>query len=248
MLKLTALATASLFVTGTTAADIVFTVTDIVPGGGPANANSMNFSPGDTGSGPANLSSTLGSVSAPAPVGLTTGLTYTVTGLDLTSVGGTASETIVFDLNFSQTGGVTGDGTTDIQVNGFGNIAVIGSGANDNWVDGDETLTSTVVLDAGSTTFGGTVEVGIIMLSAGNFGSSQPAERYDAIHDGGTELGVPVTNNPVSFDPSSFVTLDPTVGGMNLERIDFQITAVPEPGSLALLGLGGLLIARRRRE
>ena len=29
---------------------------------------------------------------------------------------------------------------------------------------------------------------------------------------------------------------------------NFELTVVPEPGSLALMGLGGLLIARRRRN
>jgi len=36
-------------------------------------------------------------------------------------------------------------------------------------------------------------------------------------------------------------------GNAGLSLSDVTITAVPEPGSLALLGLGGLLIARRRR-
>lgn len=38
-------------------------------------------------------------------------------------------------------------------------------------------------------------------------------------------------------------------GASGSRRMDYQVvgTAVPEPGSLALIGLGGLLIARRRR-
>ncbi|MEM6258667.1 MAG: PEP-CTERM sorting domain-containing protein [Planctomycetota bacterium] len=36
-------------------------------------------------------------------------------------------------------------------------------------------------------------------------------------------------------------------GASNIEAGAFQLRVVPEPGSLALLGLGGLLIARRRR-
>lgn len=45
----------------------------------------------------------------------------------------------------------------------------------------------------------------------------------------------------------SISTTDHGISGAR--RLDYQVigTAVPEPGSLALLGLGGLLIARRRR-
>ena len=34
----------------------------------------------------------------------------------------------------------------------------------------------------------------------------------------------------------------------NFAGIQFDVSSVPEPGSLALMGLGGLLIARRRRD
>lgn len=38
-----------------------------------------------------------------------------------------------------------------------------------------------------------------------------------------------------------------STGGINLDNARLTMTAVPEPTSLALLGLGGLLLARRRR-
>ena len=36
--------------------------------------------------------------------------------------------------------------------------------------------------------------------------------------------------------------------GFTVDVVSFSLTSVPEPSSLALLGLGGLLIARRRRD
>ena len=38
------------------------------------------------------------------------------------------------------------------------------------------------------------------------------------------------------------------VTGFGQPKTDFQLTYVPEPSSLALLGLGGLFVARRRRS
>jgi hypothetical protein len=43
-------------------------------------------------------------------------------------------------------------------------------------------------------------------------------------------------------------TVSPTSGFGNTHITAYQIRLVPEPGSLALLGLGGLLVARRRRN
>ncbi|MEO0474518.1 MAG: PEP-CTERM sorting domain-containing protein, partial [Planctomycetota bacterium] len=175
---------------------------------------------------------TNGSVSAPPTLPT---LTYTITGLDLTSVGGTASETIVYDVVFTQTGG------TGIQFSGFGNIAV--TGGNNAQVDNTETLTATLSLN--STTFTGDIDLGIVQMAAGG---NQASDSWNVIHEGGTEslTGSP---NGVTFDPSSFVTLDPQSGnGVNLQRLEVQVTAAPEPGSLALLGLGGLFVAARRRR
>jgi len=59
--------------------------------------------------------------------------------------------------------------------------------------------------------------------------------------NGGSEVGEAI----------QIALIDPTVGGFTPQVALDNITldeAVPEPGSLALLGLGGLLIARRRRS
>ena len=65
-----------------------------------------------------------------------------------------------------------------------------------------------------------------------------------------------LTNTSVTFTWTVYygtINGDPPTGGNNSNRHafldDIKITGnvIPEPGSLALLGLGGLLIARRRR-
>ncbi|MEM9110868.1 MAG: PEP-CTERM sorting domain-containing protein [Planctomycetota bacterium] len=217
MLKHFAIATTSLLLAGASNAEVIFTVSDQRPD----NAARA-------------LSTTEGSVSAPAVLPT---MTYTITGLDLTSVGGTASETIIYDVLFTQTGGL------GVAFNGFGNISVIGG--LQAQVDNNETLTATVSLS--SSTFTGDIELGIVFMAAGG---NDTADEWDVIHEGGTEslAGTGPGVNIATFDPSSFVTLDPQAGdGVNFQRFDVQVTAVPEPGSLALLGLGGLLITRRRR-
>jgi hypothetical protein len=82
-------------------------------------------------------------------------LTYTVTGADLTSVGGIKNETIAFDILFS-------DGA---QFNTVGNISI--TGRNYNQIDRGEALTATLALNAASTTFNNTITLSFIKISAG---------------------------------------------------------------------------------
>jgi len=56
-------------------------------------------------------------------------------------------------------------------------------------------------------------------------------------------------NNIANFDYLGIIITRDALGTSPSVSIqDFSLTAVPEPGSLALLGLGGMLIARRRRK
>lgn len=219
------LLTAGALLAGLTAnpadAEVIFTVSDTTPNGATTPATS------------------LGSVNNPAAIPVST---YTVTGLDLTSVGGGASETIAFNITYSQTGG------SAVQFNGFGNVSVTG-GADNNQIDPGEALTATVSLNGGLTTFGGTINLGLTQVQIGGRDSD---EQFTITHQGGIIDAPEELNNLYAFASSSFVTLatvdtDKLNDAGNMQSFTVTISAVPEPSSLALLCLGGLLIARRRR-
>lgn len=230
MIMLNRLLVVFVAVVGTAAsapAAVIFTVTDTRPG---ETANTIP-------------TSSLGTVASTAPGTVIPTTTYTITGLDLTSVGGGTSETIAFDVDYSQTGG------SAAQVNGFGNISV--TGGDNNQIDLGETLTAMVSLN--STTFGGVVTLGLVEVGAGGVNDG---EMWNVIHDGGTiaeSFGGGTTFT--SFPLSSFVTLETTNGTYFTDQINFaafgvEITAenaVPEPASLAGGLLGLALIASRRR-
>lgn len=201
------------------------------------------FGSGGGGSGTRTLTTALGSVSAPAVLPT---ITYTLTDLDLTSVGGSADDEveIVFTVGFSQTGG---DG---VQFNGFGNISVTGGG-NNNFINTGQALTTTISLV--STTFSG----GLSNLSAGfdfvNIGGVGTDESWNIVHDSGTVAGsntnTPPANYPIPL--SSFFTIQdveaPTTSTINLQGYNVLITAIPEPASASLLALGAFALLRRRR-
>lgn len=225
---------ASIMLAGSLQAEVTFTVSDKVPNG-------------DNGSGTRTLSTSLGSVSADPALPT---MTYTVTNLDFTSVGGTASETVAFDITFSH----GGTGGTGVQFSSWGNISV--TGGDDNVVDNAETVTATVGINTGSTTYAGDLLIGFTSFSTGDV-SVDADEFWNVITRNGTELLQSPGNTTVTFAASPFVTLDPVSGNrrngtFSAEGFDVQITAtstIPEP-SAALLGgfvLMGLLIRRRSR-
>lgn len=184
-------------------------------------------------------SSTLGSVSSTAAVPTAT---YTITGLDLTSVGGTNNETIVFDVLYTH----GGTGGTGVQINGFGNIAV--TGGDNNQVDNEETLTATLSLN-GATTFTGGLSLGFTSFQTGGVSAE---ETWNVITASGTQFFPAGSGTNATFDPSSFVTLDPVSGNtnngtFNAQAFTVSITAVPEPSASLLGGLGLMLLLRRRR-
>ena len=203
---------------------------------------------GGTGSaGTTSLTTSSGSISVattgdPANVVLPVS-TYTVTGVDLTSVGGGASESFTFTVTYT----ATTDGSTagTVAFSGFGNVAVTG-GVGSNWVDNTETLTATVALTDSS--FAGLSLTGFTKVVLGAFDSGDAGA---VIHGGGTTSLVtsPSLVNIYTISGSSFI-LDPEgeSSEFSLQGFDVQFEAVPEPTSAALLALGAVVLLRRRRS
>ena len=193
-------------------------------GGNSGNAGALTISPAG-----ASIAASTSSGIVTLPV-----TTFTVTNLDLTSVGGTATESFSYSVTYSQTGG------TAVQFSGFGNVAVTGNSDN-NTVNGSETLTISIALS--SSTFAGLSLVGFTQGRAGGFSG---AETATFTHGGGT-ANMALGDTIKSISGTSFILTPGSASGINLEGFSAEFTAVPEPASAALFGLGALALLRRRR-
>lgn len=156
--------------------------------------------------------------------------TYQITNVDLTSIGGTAAETINFTVSFANSSGT-------VNYKSWGD-AYIGGGNTE--------VGETFRADFGtiSTSYG---DVSFVGFTNAFYGALQAGESAATAHDGGTiNTNGPATNVP--FSASSFVSMSPTSGAMNISGFDLQIAVVPEPSSAVFLGLAGcsLLLLRRR--
>ncbi|BDS07016.1 hypothetical protein NT6N_20560 [Oceaniferula spumae] len=169
-------------------------------------------------------------------------ITYDLTNVDLTSVGGTANETIQLTVSLT---GTTGVAANPYLPNYGGDGAVGRDGGGLIYGSTNDTLTATVALV--SSTFSGVTVDGFDEVSFGGFIASQN-ESANIIHEGGTTLASSPSGNTYTLPPSSFMTIDAISGAFNLVAYEIQLTAVPEPSSTALLGLGGLALIMRRRR
>lgn len=204
------------------------------------NAIPFGTASGGTGSGTGQLSTTVGSIVSDLGMPVTA---YTVSDLDFTSIGGTASESFTFAVTYT----ATTDGAAGTpQFNTFGNVSVTG-GANDNFVNPNQTLTASIAL--ASTTFAGLSLDGLTFAQAGGMATG----RTGTIEWAGGSHAVSSGNITATLDPSSGYTSftllvnDP----LNVQAFGAQFTAIPEPSSAALvaaLALGGVVFLRRRRK
>jgi MYXO-CTERM domain-containing protein len=162
--------------------------------------------------------------------------TYTVSGVNLTSEGGTASESFTFTISYTATtNGVTA-GTPVFS--SFGNVGV-GTGGI---VSGAETLTATISLT--STSFAGLSLTGFTKARAGGFTSGETGTF--TWQSGGTdtvEFGSTISN--VSGNSVTLTAIGAST--LNFEGFEAQFSAVPEPAATTLLGMGTLALLRRRR-
>lgn len=193
-----------------------------------------NFAPngsasGGSGSGVGAFISTLGDEATDNGMPVTT---YTMSNVDLTSEGGTATESFTFTVSYSQTGG------TGVQFNGFGNVSV--TGGDNNQVGTDETLTATVALTSSS--FAGLSLTGFTQVRGGGVAGT---DEGTFTHAGGTESISAGSSAPTVTGTT--VTLAVSTGAINFEGFRAEFVAVPEPASVSLLGLGALALLRRRR-
>jgi len=196
---------------------------------------------GGSGSGAGVLSSSNGTIAS--NTGLPT-TTYTVSNLDFTTLGGTASETFEFTVSYA----ATSDGITpaSTQFTGFGNIGVTGGVSND-FVDGTETLTATIALTSSS--FAGLSLDGFTFARAGGLNATRTGDISWATGSFAVSQG----NTIATIDPLDGITaFTVTAPGsqINFEGFGAEFTAVPEPSIatlLAALGAGAFVVVRRRR-
>ena len=212
---------------------VTITVQNVAPNG---------TASGGSGSGTGLISTTAGVISSNLGMPVTT---YTVSGVDLTSVGGTTpgGETFTFTVSYSASGGSPG-------FSGFGNVGVGG----DFLVSGSETLTITIALS--SSTFANLSLTGFTYVRAGGFAVNETGTFTWAggSHNIGPAAGTTIANG-INGSGATAATLisglnqAPLTGNsaLNFEGFGAEFVAVPEPASASLMALGALAILCRRK-
>jgi hypothetical protein len=168
---------------------------------------------------------------------------------------GAASADIMFADPGTLAGGQSVVYTVNVTTGGTGVLSFDFTNGNPA---GDSSWASDVQIDVSGQSAGGFTNVGSATEGAWSFDGS--ASTNDGTYtDGndatGTPVGPPALNifNSVGTYTLTFTndwSTDPdpnTYTNLVIAGIDGTATVVPEPGSLALLGLGGLAMLRRRR-
>ena len=224
---------------GSASAALVSVTTDAVTGGNAAtettnrNTNAGNLA-GPAGDAPGSTWNIISGYSAndlTDSTGAPTTIDYTTTYSERRAIGLGAGQ---FELARIYMQDFGRSGTNNLTISGLANgglydvwlVSVSNSGSGVEFYQGD-------VVTANTTSSASSQNISSSPRNVTTFVAGQNFVQFENVEaDGGGEI---------SFD---LVATDGFRFGLN----GFQIEAVPEPSSLALLGLGGLLIARRRRN
>ena len=227
---------AGLATTAALPASVVITTTVQIPNGTASGGNGSGAN--------SALTTTSGTISAstsgsPAVVTLPVA-TYSVTGVDLTSVGGTANESFSYTVTYT----ATSDGTTPASptYSAFGNIGVGTGTGSVGVVNGSETLTATVALTSSSF-----VDLSLTGFSFARAGGVNAGESGTFVWTGGSFNILPGVTIASDVTGTAFTLTAGGASTINIEGFGVRFVAVPEPASASLLVLGALSLLRRKR-
>ncbi len=211
----------------------------------------VTFTVADTGPGTAGSATTsLSGASVSSDVSSFPSVSYTLTNVDLSSIGGSTTEQIVFSVAFSTTttGGSIGSNATN------GNVFTAPGNPADQ-INTAENLIATLTLT--STTFQGgslsNLSAGFTTVTIGGVTNAPNLESWDIVSNGITysRSGMAQTALTIpSFSSYTIQNVATTGGNAGVNNSGYTITfnAVPEPRAAFLGSLGLSVLLRRRRQ